>query len=267
MSGASAVASARRRRADPTPQTITQPGTQAATSQQAKSVEDSIPKQASTPLQILQVHDKKIKELEENLEATVVEISKKVFAENFKHFNLDKAVVQKKDSVDFDSKPLLEKIENLSSEFNELKLLVIKSAQTSNESNIEMLKIKDKVLGVEQYVLELENKLKETEEDGENIFNMGGDGSAEMLLRSMLQSSIIGSNSNDDGRLNIHETDEDSNDFGDDVSEIKLTETELNKLKDEVICDLQEENINTDEIDNSKKIDVSENEEEVEREE
>ena len=64
MSGASAVASARRRRADPTPQTITQPGTQAATSQQAKSVEDSIPKQASTPLQILQVHDKKIKELE-----------------------------------------------------------------------------------------------------------------------------------------------------------------------------------------------------------
>ena len=130
-----------------------------------------------------------------------------------------------------------------------------------------MLKIKDKVLGVEQYVLELENKLKETEEDGENIFNMGGDGSAEMLLRSMLQSSIIGSNSNDDGRLNIHETDEDSNDFGDDVSEIKLTETELNKLKDEVICDLQEENINTDEIDNSKKIDVSENEEEVEREE
>ena len=267
MSGASAVASARRRRADPAPQIITPPGGQPGPSQQTRSVDDSTPKQASTPLQILQVHDKKIKELEESLEGTIVEISKKVLAENLKHFNLDKPPAPVKE---FDSKPLLEKFTTLSSqssEFNELKLLVIKSAQTSNESNIEMLKIKDKVLGVEQYVLELENKLKETEEDGENIFNMGGDGSAEMLLRSMLQSSIIGSNSNDDGRLNIHETDEDSNDFGDDVSEIKLTETELNKLKDEVICDLQEENINTDEIDNSKKIDVSENEEEVEREE
>ena len=67
MSGASAVASARRRRAERIPQTITPPGGQSASRQQTKPEEDSTPKQASTPLQILQVHDKKIKELEESL--------------------------------------------------------------------------------------------------------------------------------------------------------------------------------------------------------
>ena len=257
MSGASAVASARRRRADPTPQTITPPGGQPGPSQQSKSVEDSTPKQASTPLQILQVHDKKLKELEESLEGTIVEISKKVLAENLKHFNLDKPPAPVKE---FDSKPLLEKFSSLSSQFDELKTLVIKSVQTSNESNLEMLKIKDKVLGVEEHVLKLELQLKESEENDENIFNMEGDGAAEMLLRSMMQSTVMAPTS--DGKLNIHEnaSDDESDDIGE-VSEITLTETELESIKSEVQAVLVEETIKPDELVPDNKIDVSEDDE------
>lgn len=257
MSGASAVASARRRRAERIPQTITPPGGQSASRQQTKPEEDSTPKQASTPLQILQVHDKKIKELEESLEGTIVEISKKVLAENLKHFNLDKPPAAVKE---FDSKPLLEKFTNLSSQFDELKLLVIKSVQTSNESNVEMLKIKDKVLGVEEHVLQLELQLKEAEENDENIFNMGGDGAAEMLLRSMMQSSVMATT--EDGKLNIHETESDneSNDIGE-VSEITLTETELDSIKSEVKAVLVEETIKPDELVADDKIEVSEDDE------
>ena len=257
MSGASAVASARRRRADPTPQTITPPGGQPGPSQPTRSVEDSTPKQTSTPLQILQVHDKKIKELEESLEGTIVEISKKVLSENLKHFNLDKPPAPVKE---FDSKPLLEKFTNLSTQFDELKLLVIKTLQTSNESTVEMLKIKDKVLGVEEHVLQLELQLKEAEENDENIFNMGGDGAAEMLLRSMMQSSVM--TTTEDGKLNIHETesDDESNDIGE-VSEITLTETELDSIKSEVQAVLVEETIKPDELQPDDKIEVSEDDE------
>lgn len=257
MSGSSAVASARRRRAEPIPQTITPPGGQSASRQQTKTEEDSTPKQTSTPLQILQVHDKKINDLEANLEETIVEISKTVFAKNFKHFNLDKPSAPAKE---FDSKPLLEKFTNLSSQFDELKLLVIKSLQTSNESNVEMLKIKDKVLGVEEHVLQLELQLKEADENDENIFNMGGDGAAEMLLRSMMQSSVMATT--EDGKLNIHETESDneSNDIGD-VSEITLTETELDSIKSEVKAVLVEETIKPDELVADDKIEVSEDDE------
>ena len=257
MSGASAVASARRRRAEPIPQTITPPGGQSASRQQTKTEEDSTPKQTSTPLQILQVHDKKINDLEANLEETIVEISKTVFAENFKHFNLDKPSAPAKE---FDSKPLLEKVTNLSSQFDELKLLVIKSLQTSNESNVEMLKIKDKVLGVEEHVLQLELQLKEADENDENIFNMGGDGAAEMILRSMMQSSVMATT--EDGKLNIHETESDneSNDIGD-VSEITLTETELDSIKSEVKAVLVEETIKPYELVGDDKIELSEDDE------
>jgi hypothetical protein len=257
MSGASAVASARRRRAEPTPQTIRPSSSQPGPSEQTKIVEDSTPKQVSTPLQILQLHDKKIKELEESLEGTIVEISKKVLAENLKHFNLDKPLAPVKE---FDSKPLLEKFTTLSSQFDELKTLVIKSVQTSNESNLEMLKIKNKVLGVEEHVLKLELQLKETEENNENIFNMEGNGAAEMLLRSMMQSSDMVSTS--DGKLNIHEnaSDGESDDIGE-VSEITLTEKELESIKTEVQAVLVEETIKPDEVIQDNKIYVSEDDE------
>merc|ERR1712196_218026 len=192
MSGASAVASARRRRADPTP-SIIKPEAKSDTIKQEKNNEIN-EKQVLTPLQILQMHDKKIKDLETNLETNlesiIVEISKKVLSENIKYFNLDKEEV-KKEIVEFDSAPILKEIDTLSNKFDELKTLLIKSQQTTNESSNEMLKIKDKILGLEEHVNKIETQIKENEEIHENIFNMNGNNSAEMLLRSMMESSTI----------------------------------------------------------------------------
>jgi len=267
MSGSSAVASARRRRAEPIPQTITSSGGNPETTQQIKNNDDSVQKQSATPLQILQVHDKKIKELEDNLEETIVEISKKVLAENLKQFNLDKPQPVVNNKVEFDSRPLIEKYESLSSKFDELKTLFIKSQMMSIETNTEMLRIKDKVLEVEEYSSQIELQLKKTEQNENNLFNMDGDnGDAEMFLRSMMQSAVMG-NSKDD-RLNIHDndTDEESNELGD-VSEITLSESELDKLKTEVtgkITELSEDSIKPDEPPGTDLIEVSENEDEVE---
>ena len=52
-----------------------------------------------------------------------------------------------------------------------LKTLLIKSQQTTNESSNEMLKIKDKILGLEEHVNKIETQIKENEEIHENIFN------------------------------------------------------------------------------------------------
>ena len=270
MSGASAVASARRRRADPTPQNITTQTSQLGRSEQARNAEELKTKQMSTPLQILQEHDRKIKTLEESLEEKIVEISKKIFPKNLKHLNLDKSPSPVKE---FDSKPLLDKISNLLYQFDELKTQVIfqldelktqgiKSIQISNESNIEMLKNKDKVLGLEEKFLHLEHKIKVAEENNENIFNMDENGAAEMLLRSMMQSSVI--NTNDDNKLNIHEneSDDELNNIGQ-ISEITLTEKEIDTIKSEVQAVITEENVQTYDLLPDDKIEVSEDNEPI----
>ncbi len=341
MSGASAVASARRRRADPLPQTIQQPmASSSSSNQQIKSVDDSDSgtKQVSTPLQILQQHDKKIKEFEENLEVTIVEISKKVLSENLKHLNLDKPPevrefdnsqlfikydellsqfyelktlvhsnlnkstpqVKEFDSTplfikydellsqfyelktlvnsnldkstpevkEFDSTSFILKFDELSSQFNELKTLVIKSFQSNNESSIEMLKIKDKVLDLEQNFLQLELKVKQSSLDEDNMFKMDDNSSAEMLLRSMIESSLMESNpmeTTECEKLNIHDTESDNelNDIGD-VSEITLTESDLDSIKTEVKeVILVEENVKPDDQILDNKIEISEDEEEI----
>tara|TARA_Y100000741_G_scaffold14141_2_gene11191 strand:+ start:6497 stop:7312 length:816 start_codon:yes stop_codon:yes gene_type:complete len=266
MSGSSAVASARRRRAEPTPQSIVQPGKNSTSSNQINTQNDSSQKQQTTPLLLLQEHDKKLKEFEANLEKNIVEISKKVLAENLKHFNLDKPLIATKE---FDSGPLIEKFDTLLSNFDELKTLVIKSQNMSLETNTEMLKIKDKVLEVQENFTRLELHIKEPELNETNIFNMNGEtDAAEMFLKTMMQSGIMGNVK--DSKLNIHDndTDEDINELGD-VDEITLTESELDKLKNEVsseINELSEENIKPDEQISNELIQVSDNENENENE-
>ena len=261
MSGASAVASARRRRADPTP-SIIKPEAKSDTIKQEKNNEIN-EKQVLTPLQILQMHDKKIKDLETNLETNlesiIVEISKKVLSENIKYFNLDKEEEVKKEIVEFDSAPILKEIDTLSNKFDELKTLLIKSQQTTNESSNEMLKIKDKILGLEEHVNKIETQIKENEEIHENIFNMNGNNSAEMLLRSMMESSTIETSDNE--KINIHDDDidNDSTEIGE-LSEIILSENDLNKLKTEVVTEV---NKTTQEIKKSSNlIEVSDTEDE-----
>ena len=265
MSGSSAVASARRRRAEPLSQPVQQSVPLSSSgNQEAKDVydSDSRSKQLPTPLQILQFHDKKIKEFEENLEGTIIEISKKVLSENLKHFNLDKPESKVKELDNTLILDKLAKFDELLDKFNELKTLVIKSNQISNESSIEMLKIKDKVLSVEEHILELEYKLKQSSSDENNIFNSEGNNAAEMLLRSMMQSSVL--QTTEDGKLNIHDVDSDdeSNDIGD-VSEITLTESDLHSLNEEMKDTvLVEENIKLDNPVSDDKIEVSEDDEE-----
>lgn len=265
MSGSSAVASARRRRAEPLSQPVQQSAPLSSSgNQEAKDVydSDSRSKQVSTPLQILQLHDKKIKEFEENLEETIIEISKKVLSENLKHFNLDKPESKVKELDNTQILDKLAKFDELLDKFNELKTLVIKSNQISNESSIEMLKIKDKVLSVEEHILELEYKLKQSSPDENNIFNSEGNNAAEMLLRSMMQSSVL--QTTEDGKLNIHnvDSDDESNDIGD-VSEITLTESDLHSLNEEMKDTvLVEENIKLDNPVSDDKIEVSEDDEE-----
>ena len=196
MSGASAVASARRRRAEPTPQTIT-PSTPNIPQPARNNIDDDSQKQPVTPLQILQAHDLKIKELETTLESKVVEISKAVVEENLKHLILNNGP-----SASPDDSSLEKRIDKLTENLEELKMLVIKNQTLGLETNGEMLKLqkdsidlKDKVslletgnnynekimeriTTIEESVSELETLIKEDENEEDNLFNLGeGNGS------------------------------------------------------------------------------------------
>ena len=179
--------------------------------------------------------------------------------------NLDKSTSEVKE---FDSTSFILKFDELSSQFNELKTLVIKSFQSSNESSIEMLKIKEKVLVLEQNFLQLELNVKQSSLDEDNMFKMDDNSSAEMLLRSMIESSLMESNpmeTTECEKLNIHDTESDneSNDIGD-VSEITLTESDLDSIKTEVKeVVLVEENVKPDDQILDNKIEISEDEEEI----
>lgn len=258
MSGSSALASARRRRTEPVQQVIEPQNNSSKVNQETKNPNNLTSTATSTPLQILQMHDRKIKELEDNLEENIINIAKRVVLENL---NLQKESVKVQE---FDSKPLLLKIDTLESNFSELKMLIIKTQQTSLDTTNEMLKIKDKIKSVEENIeeniLQIQNEIKQKDTNEENIFNMSGDNAAEMLLRSMMQSTMMEDNEIDD-KINIHdeEDENESSNIGD-INEITLSESELNSIKSEVVTELKEELVNIDDFKNKELINVSENE-------
>lgn len=288
MSGASAVASARRRRAEPTPQTITPTTSSTSNISQPARNDDDSQKQPVTPLQILQAHDLKIKELETTLESKVVEISKAVLEENLKHLKLNNIP-----SVSSNDSSLEKRIDKLTENLEELKMLVIKNQTLGLETNGEMLKLqkdttdlKDKVslletgnnynekiieriTSIEESISELECLIKEDENEEDNLFNLGEGNTAEMLLRSMMQGSYnMATNEKDEEvvhKLNIHDNESDaSNDIGD-ISELTLTESDLNTIKDEIKNELQEEkvsleNFSEEKLEKDTLIEVSDNE-------
>ena len=290
MSGASAVASARRRRAEPTPQTIT-PSTPNTPQPARNNIDDDSKKQPVTPLQILQAHDLKIKELETTLESKVVEISKAVVEENLKHLILNNGPSASPESPDNSS--LGKRIDKLTENLEELKMLVIKNQTLGLETNGEMLKLqkdsidlKDKVslletgnnynekimeriITIEESVSELETLIKEDENEEDNLFNLGEGNAAEMLLRSMMQGSYdMQMNEKHEEvvhKINIHDNESDaSNDIGD-ISELTLTESDLNTIKDEIKNELQEEkvsleNLSEEKLEKDTLIEVSDNE-------
>ena len=266
MSGASAVASARRRRAEPTP-TITKP--KEVPNIEKKNINENPNNRQTTitPLQILEIHDKKLNDLEGNLEEKIVNISKKVLTENLKHYNLDKLLEENKD---FDTSSILENINSLTIKLDELKTLVIKSQQISNESNVEVIRLKDKVLNIENNISQLETNLTASHENKEDFFNSGENNSLEALLKTMMQGGLMDQAEEDDAdnsRLNIHEneSDEDINALSS-VTEITLNENELNSLKEHVISDIKSYTVKLEEGISGELINVSENENEEEEE-
>tara|TARA_B100001175_G_scaffold248340_2_gene215131 strand:- start:3993 stop:4922 length:930 start_codon:yes stop_codon:yes gene_type:complete len=293
MSGASAVASARRRRAEPIPQTIT-PSTLNTTPTARNNNDDEPQKQSVTPLQILQAHDLKIKEIETTLESKVVEIAKSVLEENLKHLKLDNI-----SSISSDDGSLVKRIDKLTENLEELKLLVIKNQTLGLETNSELFKQKNdsveimskmtlletassanynvneklmtRLTKIEENVYELQNMIKDDDDNFNEHFNFEEGGAAEMLLKSMMQGSFNVPTNRDNKEeveqelhtLNIHDNESDvSNDIGD-VSELTLTESELNSIKDEVKKDLKEELINLENLTGENE----ENEEKQEKEE
>ena len=266
MSGASALASARRRRADPIPQTIT------PIVQESKNNNEVEEKQVLTPLKILQEHDIKLKTLENSLEKNVEKIVKNIL-------NTTEKESSKKVET-FDSSPLLEKFDVLTKNFEELKLLFIKNQNIILETTTEVIKIKDKIVLMDNNILDIENCIKDKDKDtvnnNSNINNNNNNSElmnnnfAEMLFKNMLSGDMSMFNDKEDDdidvdsdieskRLNIHDNEsQDSNEI-DNIGEITLTESDLNSIKTDMISELQEENLNLDE-NKADLIEVSENE-------
>ena len=263
MSGASAIASARRRRAEPVatpvPPLITQQSTQKSTPASKANVtpNDNTPKQSMKPLEILQIHDSKLRAIEESMDEKIIELSKVVVHENLKFLiqeveaiktsnsslrdELSASISNTNGSVSFDSSPLVERISTLSDNYDELKTLVIKSQQQSIDTHTEMLKMKDREVFLENRISGLESMIGDTNgnENG-GMFDMDQGGGVAEMLRSMMQSSMV---DNREGEvLNIHENEcddaaelydiEEINRIEDDLGALKLVEDNLDNMLD-----------------------------------
>lgn len=270
MSGASAVASARRRRAQPEPPQPQQ--TQQRQQQQSQQQESN--DQKLTPLQILHVHDGKIKELEDKMEERIMKIVNEKFSQNSNNNsqtqlqsneqiteminkNVEQSFSSKMNNVNDTIKSILlnmekfssfnkinevntQKIDELIKEMNSLKMLVIKSQTLSLETNGEIVKMKDQVRNLETKVETVESSLSSQEQDREYL---GMDANpTEMLLKTMMQQQFGGQPFT---RLNIHddvETDNSDENNMDAHSNINISEEiEDIKITDDILSEIKTE--------------------------
>jgi len=272
MSGASALASARRRRAGAEPPSLNQPTRQQSTNipQQTDTNND----QKYTPLQILQIHETKIKTLEETLEETLDEkilavinktIDDKLEAYQSKNISNDSNIVneemnskietllsnklvgvndtiksiliniEKLSNLSVFNEKATNKIDELINEMNGLKMLVIKNQTLSLEINGEMIKMKNTIKDIESNVQEI--KSSNNTDNNENMFDMNGD-ATHILLKSMMESQM-NINSDPFSKINIHEDEEnieEEDDFSENIEQIQITD----QMKNEIIDELSE---------------------------
>ncbi|AET73188.1 hypothetical protein PGAG_00299 [Phaeocystis globosa virus 12T] len=284
MSGASAIASARRRRAEPTatpvPPLITQQSTQKSTPASKANVtpNDNTPKQSMKPLEILQIHDSKLRTIEESMDEKIIELSKVVVHENLKFLiqeveaikstnsslrdELSSSIRNTNASVSFDSSPLEEKISTLSNNYDELKTLLIKSQQQSIDTHTEIVKMKDREVFLETRVSELESMIGDTTgNDNGGMFDMGQGGGVAEMLRSMMESSMADNSKGE--MLNIHENECDDAAELYDMEEINRIENDLGELK--LVEDNLDNMLDTDS--QNELIDISERDEDPEEDE
>jgi len=256
MSGAAAVASARRRRANGAPEP----------SPRQRQVNNTQPVPESnnqmTPLQILQLHDDKLTSLEEDFESRVEKIIlEKMNKSNISDSNIsdsnimeqindkiENALSVKLTNVNDTIKSILLNIEKLSefttineknttkidgliNEINALKMLVIKTQTLSLETNNDIIKMKDSIKELEEYK-NSPNKLNEMD-SGLNF------------MKTMMGISDLDIEKQENSTLNILGNVEDLNDIND-----------INDIKD---CILQELSNQSNEINETDGINKSNN--------
>ena len=273
MSGSSAMASARRRRVAESTITVPEESKPTIISKSNIVNNDNIPKQSMKPLEILQIHDSKLRTIEDSMEEKIIELSKVVLRENLKHIvkevetikinnnslrdELSASIRNTNASVSFDSSPLVEKISTLSDNYDELKTLLIKSQQQSIDTHTEMMKMKDREVFLQSKVSELESMIGDTTgNDNGGMFDMGQGGGVAEMLRSMMESSMA-DNSGEEV-LNIHEND------CDDATELYDMD-EINRIEDDLVdLKLLEENLDgvIDNTSQNELIDISDREDE-----
>ena len=243
MSGAAAVASARRRRANGAPE----PSPRQRQVNNIQPVPES--NNQMTPLQILQLHDDKLSSLEQDFESRV----EKIILEKMNKSNssntsdpnimeqindkIENTLSVKLTNVNDTIKSILLNIEKLSefttinekntnkidglvNEINALKMLVIKTQTLSLETNNDIIKMKDSIKDLEEYK-NSPNNLNEMD-NGLNF------------MKTMMGMSHLDIEKQENSSLNILGNVEDLNDIND-----------INDIKD---CILQELSNQSNEI-------------------
>jgi len=253
MSGAAAVASARRRRANGAPEPM--PPQRQVNNNQRQPVPES--NNQMTPLQILQLHDDKLTSLEEDFESRVEKIilekmnKSNISDSNISDSNITEQINNKIENtlsvkltnVNDTIKSMLLNIEKLSefttineknttkiddliNEINALKMLVIKTQTLSLETNNDIIKMKDSIKELDEYK-NSPNKLNEMD-NGLNF------------MKTMMGISDLDIEKQENSSLNILGNVEDLNDIND-LNDLN----DINDIKD---CILQELSNQSNEI-------------------
>jgi hypothetical protein len=246
MSGAAAIASARRRRAEPIAIPVpsqTTPTSKPTTKSNVIS-DDNTPKLSMKPLEILQIHDTKIQAIENTIDDKIIELSKIVVHENLKFLieeintlktanislrdELSKSINERNSSVSVDSSHIVEQLNSLSNKHDDLTKLVVKSQQQTIQTYTDMLNMKDREVFLENRISELESMVGDgNRNEKSSMFDHGEGGVAEMLRNMM--SSIT---ENSEGHvLNIHENDCDDASELYDMNEINYPHHDLETMK------------------------------------
>ena len=174
MSGASAMASARRRRTNPQEQNQRPGQTNREVSVSDNNIRDNETNQL-TPLQILKLHDEKIKELEElinndslknestslltnenNMQQSLYEKIEEIVSKRLNNINDEiKSLllnIEKLSNITINNEKTANKIDKFINELNDLKMLVIKNQSMGLESNNDIIKLKDEVNEIKNYM-------------------------------------------------------------------------------------------------------------------
>jgi hypothetical protein len=262
MSGASAMAAARRRRAGTQEQT---PNIQEINrkQQQENVIEENSNKQLS-PLQILKLHDDKIKKIEELLnQKDDIMYSQNSKSEESMNIELmtkkmEELVTNKLNNINDIIKSMLLNIEKLSNsvnnneknqnkteeftnELNTLKMLVIKNQALSLETNNDIIKMKDELNDIKNLI-------------NDNNENDLIDSNSNDILKSMFNN--LGHDENIFAKINIKEDDEEDITLKN-IETLDITSIEnLNEVRKDIVSELEKKvDKQNEKLDNEKEED------------